>query len=405
MMQLACVAITHRTAPIEVRERLSFPKERQIELVQAWRAVADEAVLLVTCHRTELYWVAGEANPQQGLQWLATEAGLPVEYLARFAWCGTEARAVRHVMRVAAGLDSRVVGETQILGQVRRARDLASQVGTLGAVTDRLLSLALAAGRAARLRSGIAGGDRSLARIAVREAERRLGNLAQCRVLVLGAGETGRLVVRALQCHRPQRLWWSNRSSDRFPRWAYEDGVQLLEWTSWPAFVGEADVVFVTTGAPEPVLTPLHLRQTARTRLVVDLGLPRNVDPAVALEPGVSVLTVDDLRDDTAASDREERQQRAELVVEHFVERFLRWYRAHRLAPDLAAAQALLRETCEREIARAFRFAGRDPARRDEYIARAARSITEKMLAPVYRALEADTEQAAATLRLLRTPR
>ncbi|MCX2727607.1 glutamyl-tRNA reductase [Thermomicrobium sp. 4228-Ro] len=404
-MQLASVAITHRTAPIEVRERLSFPSDRQVELLRDWRAVADEVVLVVTCHRTELYWVGRDADPQQSLQWLATRAGLPVEYLSRFAWCGSGMRVVRHLMRVAAGLDSRVVGETQILGQVRRARDLAHEVGALGPVTDRLFSLALAAGREARVRSGISGSDRSLARVALDEVERRLGDLARFTVLVLGAGETGRLVVSALRRYRPKAIWWSNRSNDRFPRWAHDDGLRLLYWTSWPNVLQEVDIVFVTTGAPEPVLTAAHLPSGVRAQLIVDLSVPRNVDPDVTRITGVTVITVDDLPEDVGGTDSRERWQRAELVVELFVQRFSRWYRAHALAPELAATQALLRATCGREIARAFRMAESDPARVSEVLQRAAESITGKVLAPVYHAIESDPEQAAATLRLLRSLR
>ncbi|MDW8058615.1 MAG: glutamyl-tRNA reductase [Thermomicrobium sp.] len=401
-MQLASVAITHRTAPIEVRERLGFPLERQIELLGTWRDRAHEAVLLVTCHRTELYWVADAADPRIGVEWLAAAAGMEASELESCAWLGREVRAVRHLMRVAAGLDSRVLGETQILGQVRRARALAREAGTLGPILDRLISLALAAGRAARIRAGLTPDERSLARLAVQEAERHFGSLAGRSVLVLGAGDTGQLAVAALSRRRPRAVFWSNRSRDRFPRWASENGIVVLDWSDWPARLQEVDAVIVATGAPEPVVRRPHFAVPRRPQLVIDLAVPRNVEPSVAELPDIRLVTVDDLREDPCSDSPEAPPARAELVVATYVERFLRWYRAHLLAPELEATQLVLRALSEREIARAFRAAGVDPQPVAEVIRRAARSLTEKTLAPVYRAIDEDPERAASTLRVLR---
>ncbi len=401
-MHLVNVAITHKTAPLEVRERFGFTPEYQLELLGRWRAVVPEAVLLVTCHRTELYWVAESPRVEPGLEWLAAAAGLSPNSLAEYVSVAVDARAARHLMQVAAGLDSRVLGETQILGQVRRARATAQSAGTLGPVTDRLFSLALASGRAARVAAGLGRGDRSLASLAVLEVERRLGELARCSVLVLGAGETGRLLVTVLRRRRARAIWWSNRTQERFPRWVQEDGIHCLDWSVWPTVLADVDAVFVATGAPHAVLTRRHFGAATSVRVVVDLAVPRNVDPAVETDLGIPVITVDALRDETWERTCEGERARAQTVVETYVERFLRWFRAHALGPELAATQAVMRTVCEREISRALHRSRRTDVAPEAIVECAAWSITDKLLVPIYRAIQSDPQRAAEVLRLLR---
>ncbi len=401
-MHLVNVAITHKTAPLEIRERFGFTPEQQLELLGRWRTVAPEAVLLVTCHRTELYWVADSPRAEPGLEWLAAAGGLSPKSLAQYVSAAVDAGAARHLMQVAAGLDSRVLGETQILGQVRRARATAQRAGTLGPVTDRLFSLALASGRAARVVAGLGRGDRSLASLAVLEVERRLGELARCSVLVLGAGETGRLLVTVLRRRQARAIWWSNRSQERFPRWVQEDGIRCVDWSVWPTVLADVDAVFVATGAPYHVMMRRHFGPTTSVRVVVDLAVPRNVDPAVETDLGIPVITVDALQDEDRQRSCEGNRVRAQLVVERYVERFLRWFRAHALGPELAATQAVMRTVCAREIARALHRSRQTDVVPESIVERAAWSITDKLLVPVYRAMQSDPQRAAELLRLLR---
>lgn len=400
-MSLEVVAITHRTAPLTIRERLGFSPDDQVAWLREWKSLATEIALLVTCHRTELYWIADEPGSGRGLEWLAAAAGLPVEILAPVALRAEGEQAVRHLMRVAAGLDSRVVGETQILGQVRRARELARAAGTLGPVLERLFSLSLAAGRTARARSGLGAGGRSLARLAVSAVSRSLGGLGGRAVLVLGAGEMGRLVVTELRRERPAALWVSNRTAERLQAIAGDGDVQGVEWTRWPELVVEVDAIFVATAAPEPVLCARHFDSRVRPGVVVDLAVPRNVETSVAQVPGIRLITVDDLQDEPGSSISQSPYKCAEEIVERYVRRYLRWWQARQLAEEIRLAQEVIEELCHRELRRAFHLITRNPEKASEIEREAAASVARKVLAPVFQSLHQETNGVAAALRLL----
>lgn len=400
-MSLAVVAITHRTAPLTIRERLGFSPDDQVAWLREWKNLANEIVLLVTCHRTELYWIADEPGTGRGLEWLAAAAGLPVEVLAPVALRAEGEQAVRHLMRVAAGLDSRVVGETQILGQVRRAREFARTAGTLGPVLERLFSLSLAAGRTARARSGLGAGGRSLVRLAVGAVSRSLGGLGGRTVLVLGAGEMGRLVVTELRRERPAALWVSNRTAERLQALVRDGDVQGVEWARWPELVVEVDAIFVATAAPEPILCARHFDSRARSGVVVDLAVPRNVEPSVAHVPGIRLITVDDLQDEPESSLTQSPYQCAEEIVDHYVRRYLRWWQARQLAEEIRLAQEVLEQLCQRELRRAVQLIARNPEKASEIEREAAASIARKVLAPAFQSLHPETDGAAAVFRLL----
>ncbi|MCS7050873.1 MAG: glutamyl-tRNA reductase, partial [Thermomicrobium sp.] len=350
---LTVVAITHRTAPLPIRERLGLSPDTQVEWLRRWCGQAAEMALLVTCHRAELYWIAERSDAEDGLRWLSEASALPVETLASVAFVAHDRTAVHHLMRVAAGLDSRVVGETQILGQVRRARETARAAGTLGPALDRLFSLSLAAGRAARARTGLGAGGQSLARLAVDLVLTSCHGRDAWSVLVLGAGEMGRLVIDALRRERPSVLYVSNRTAARLCG-MHDDGVvRVVAWQQWREILERVDAVVVTTAAPTPILHAWDFAPSTRMRLVVDLAVPRNVDPVVAQVPGVRLVTVDDLRQEATSALRLP-HARAEAIVERFVDRYVRWWRMRPLGAEIRNAQAALERLCRRELRRAF---------------------------------------------------
>ena len=400
-MTLFVVAVTHRTAPVTIRERFSLPAEQQYQWLQRWGSQVPEVVLLVTCHRTEVYWLDGEETAHRGVEWLAELGGLTVEELQRWALQCSGVEAVRHAFCVAAGLDSRVLGESQILGQVRRARELARAAGTLGPVLDRLFSWSLATGRMVRVRAGWSTGQRSLARVAVREAARLLGDLQAARVLVLGAGETGRDVIAALCRCQPEVVWWTNRSPGRLAQVPSEKPVRIVDWSEWPRLVSEADVVFVATQAPEPVVRLEQVgRHACRPRVLVDLAVPRNVDPAISDVPGIRVVTIDDLPADPAPVAAWE-SAAVEPYIERAVQRYLRWSAARSIAAEIRAAHETLQSMLERELEKTLRLVLRDPSRADEVKRVAAASMARKALSPLFCTLESDLQRVSLALRLL----
>ncbi len=398
-MLLRSVALTHRTAPLAVRERVNLSPERQVEVLRSWGAQVAEIALLVTCHRTELYWVDRQDDTQRGWRWLAGVSGLSPETLQAAGLMLEGAEVVRHLFRVAAGLDSRVIGETQILGQVRRARELARTAGTLGPSLDRLFALSLAVGRAVRARGSLARARRSLARVAARLALEYLDGMPDSAILVLGAGEMGQEAISELACLGVAPLFVSNRTSERLAHLAVRYRVQVVDWDAWPSLLGDTTVVIVATGAPEPVLRAEQIPAETRLRLVIDLGLPRNVDPGVGQRGGVELRTVDDLADTSLAGRDGSGLAVAEALIAEGTARYLRWYRARTMGPEIRAVQERLESLCAREVRRAFARAKHQDV--DEVATAAARSMVRKILAPLFDLLEHEPAVVRDALRAL----
>jgi len=337
-MHLLCVGISHRTAPVEVREQLAIPAER------VGAALADlreqyphaELALLSTCNRTEVYVARplhGYPRVEQVIQWLAERSGATVEQLADGLYHYDNERAIRHLFRVAAGLDSMVVGEGQIAGQVKQAYEQAQQAETVGKALHRVFQLALATGKRVRTATGVGEGRFSVAGVAVAFAGQLFETLADRSVLVIGAGETAGLIVRHLLPMQPREVVIHNRSVDRAAALkddiqreadAHQTTVRTIEAEALYDAVVDSDVVITSTGASEPVLTGAHCRRLVRDRrfrplFIVDLGVPRDVDPALADLANVFLFDMDDLQQ--AASENVELRQGAAEEAEQRVER------------------------------------------------------------------------------------
>ncbi|MBI3966362.1 MAG: glutamyl-tRNA reductase [Chloroflexi bacterium] len=298
---LLCLSLNAQRAPLEVREPYAVLPEELGELGSLLRPHVDEALILSTCNRFEIYVVPRTRLGPECLAGLVARArGADSSVLLQHAQSFRDREAAEHLYRVAAGLESQVLGESQILGQLRRALDAAKENGLAGHRLSRLVHNALAAGRKVREETALGRGALSISRIAVDQATRELGHLDDRAALVVGAGEIAQLAVKALDSIG--HLAIVNRTLARAEALAAQHHAEALPWSDLADALAAADVVFCCAGAAQPTITRWLVAQAQARRvswplLVVDLALPRSVEPEVAELTGVKVISLEHLRE------------------------------------------------------------------------------------------------------------
>ena len=360
MRDFVVVGLSHRTAPVEVRERLAVAPDR---LEQELRQIAangafDEALLISTCNRVELYATSADTveagrNAKAALsERLRGSASDDVLYQER----GVD--VIRHVFRVASSLDSLVVGEPQILGQVKEAFDAAKGAGTVGTLLGRCFTQAFATAKRVRNETGIAEGTVSVSSIACELAKKIFGNLDGRRTLLLGAGEMGESAARSLR-QTGTNLHVINRSEERGRKLAEACGGRAVPYERLVTELAEADVVIASTASPNFILTPKLMKSVVRTRrhrplFIIDIAVPRDVDPRVGNMDNVFVYDVDDLQQvaEENLSVRAREAAQAEHIVEEEVESFLSWRRSLALAPTIVALRKRFGQIADEELQR-----------------------------------------------------
>ena len=347
MAELSLVGISHHGATLEVRERVALDPDEAAGLARELAGDEGEAVCLSTCNRTELY-VAGPGAAERAAGALGdVEGGL---------YRRGDDEAARHLFRVAAGLDSRVRGETEILGQVRAAYAL----GTPGPLLDRLFREALRVGRKVRAQSPVGDPAASAASAAAVLAERVLGDLGDRQVLLIGAGEIGEATAAKLVARGARIAFVANRSEERRARVARKLDAEPLALAGVAAALGDADVVVASTNSRrflvsrEDVETALATRER-RPLLLIDLAVPRDLDPEIATLPYAFLYDVDDLDEAVGTGTVEGAAARAEAIVAEEAERFRAWQASRGVVPAIAALRARAEEIRLRELGRAGR--------------------------------------------------
>jgi glutamyl-tRNA reductase len=395
---ILAVGLSHHDVPIELRERLAVPRARLPEALERLGAYVPEGVILSTCNRTEVYASVGHHDSGRRAlnRFLADIGGVGELELPRHLRDYWQEAAVRHLFRVAAGLDSMIPGEGQVLGQVGEAYELAARTRPLGAVLARLCDRALVVGKRARTETAIARSAVSVSQAAVELARSRLGSLADSTLLVIGAGKMGQLAARSLHERGAHRVLLMNRSAE-----LAEAVVERLGGEAWPLAelglaIELADVVITSTGAEAFVLTARQVAaalpaRSGRPLVIVDIAVPRNVEPAVGDLEGVELYNVDHLQEVCAANldHRRLEAERVEAIVEDELEKYVRWWQAREVAPTISAlvdrAESIRRE----ELARALARLGPLSEREINAISALSVSITRKMLhGPIVRLKE-----------------
>ncbi|HYI37905.1 MAG TPA: glutamyl-tRNA reductase [Thermoleophilaceae bacterium] len=349
---LLALGISHHTAPLALRERLAMPEGRAATVLDELRAseAVYEAVVVSTCNRTELYLVTPDPVEAEtaALAVLARQAGIRPTELADSLYAMRDRDAIRHLFSVAAGLDSMIIGEAEIQGQVKRAYELALVEGATGPISNRLFREALGAGKRVRTETGVGRAHVSVASVAVSLAARELGDLTAKRVLVIGAGETGELTARALRASGVQTVFVANRHYDRAIGLAQRFGGSAVRFEDLPAELARTDIVVSSTSSPHQIVDRDDLELTigerpGRPLVIIDIAVPRDVAPDAREVPGVALYDMDDLQRAVARgrSVREAEAVRARALVDEEVERFDRWLTSLDVVPTIAALREL----------------------------------------------------------------
>ncbi|HUE26100.1 MAG TPA: glutamyl-tRNA reductase [Solirubrobacteraceae bacterium] len=362
MSELLAVGISHKTAPVEVRERLALPDARAADFVRDLRGAADvqEAVSISTCNRTELYLVVGDPLEAESrvLAMLSSQAGIRPTELAGAIYAHRNCDAARHLYRVTAGLESMVVGEAEIQGQVKRAYDTALERDSAGPLINHLFKAALSAGKRVRTETAIGERQLSLPAVAVVLARELLGSqLEGHSVAIVGTGETSELTARALADSGAKPLFVASRRRSRAISLAERYGGESLSFDELPLALERADIIVTATASPHLLLEARELAEMmdergSRPLLLIDLAVPRDVDAACAEIPGVSLYDIDDLQA-VIARNRKVRQveaRKAEGIIEQEIQQFAAWLGSLEVLPTVSALRAHATEIAEEVV-------------------------------------------------------
>ncbi len=351
MTDVLAIGVSHKTAPVEVRERLALPEARIAEFLRDLRGTAEiqEAVALSTCNRTELYLVASDPVEAEStvLSMLARHAGIPPTGLVGAIYSHHNCDAARHLYRVTAGLESMIVGEAEIQGQVKRAYDTALTRETVGPLTNHLFKAALATGKRVRTETAIGERRISLSSVAVTLACELLGDLDGREVVIIGTGEMGELTARALSENGGRTLFVATRRRERADSLAQSYGGRSVSFDELPQAMLRADVLVAATASPHALIEARELNQVMAARagrpmLLIDLAVPRDVDAECAEIDGVSLYDIDDLQA-VVARNRQVRQaeaRKAEGIIEEEIQHFAAWLGSLEVRPTLAALRS-----------------------------------------------------------------
>lgn len=371
-MAIVLVGLNHKTAPVEVRERLAFTDEACAESLRLLvdGEVVNEGLIVSTCNRVEvLAATAGERfteGAERITDFLSRSRQLAHEDFRNHLYSHADDAAVRHVFRVASSLDSMVVGEPQVLGQVRRAYSLAVEAGTAGRVLNRLVHQAFRVAKRVRTETGIAASAVSISYMAVELGRKIFGDLKGRTVLLVGAGEMAELSAKHLASAGVSRVLVCNRTEEKAQQLAAQFDGEAVEFDDLTAHLAEADIVICSTGAGEYLITPEVAREAQEKRrnrpaFFIDISVPRNIDPLVGEIPNLFVFDIDDLESVIASNIREREREatRAELIVESEVMQFQQSLRHLDIGPTLGALRDKLQAIARGEMQRQRQRLGR----------------------------------------------
>jgi glutamyl-tRNA reductase len=386
-MHIIATGLSHKTAPVELRERL--PATAVPAALEALRdeSGVGESVILSTCNRTEVYASLPSPDDSVVREFLARRCEMEVAQLAPHLYRHLDRAAAVHLFHVASGTDSMAVGEYQILGQVKQALTCAQTQGTARAVLGQLFQSALAVGKRARAETDIGSGAFSVAGCAVALARQIFESLAGKRVLILGAGEMAEAAARNLVAAGAESVFVANRTFDRAQALAREFGGEAVRFDDLEPALRTAHIVIASTASPHTVVHRELVARAMRARrheplFLIDIAVPRDIEPAVGRLDNVYLYDIDDLTAVAAgdAASRRREIEKVEAIVQQEADRFMRWVRSLAVAPTIRALQAKLETIRRQELERATgRLGGLSEAQR-EAIERLTQAIIDKTL-------------------------
>jgi glutamyl-tRNA reductase len=414
MSELLAIGASHKTAPLALRERIALTDHAAEPLLRelTGHAAIGEAVALSTCNRTELYLMVSDPVEAESavLALLARRAGTRPTQLLDGIYALRNCDAARHLYRVSSGLESMIVGEAEVQGQVKRAYEAALAARTTGPMTNKLFRAALATGKRVRTETAISAGRASVASVAVDAARDALGDLTARHVLLIGAGETAELTARALHDHGVTTMFIANRRRERAIALAQQFGGASGSFDALPGELARADIVISSTSSPHALLGAEELavvtaERRGRPLLLVDLAVPRDIDPACAELPGVTLLDIDGLQAQVRRhiSVRQAEARLAEGIVEEEIQAFAGWLGSLDVMPTVSALRARGDDVVAQVLAEndgRWEALGERDRKRVEALARA---IAKRLLhEPTVRVKSLDAAHRHARLQLLR---
>ena len=417
-MNIAVVGLSHKTAPVEVREKLSIPTPQTADALAQLGSYPhiDEVSILSTCNRLELHIVTTET--EQGIrevtQFLADYGKVSTYELRQHLFILLHQDAVMHLLRVAAGLDSLVLGEGQILSQVKHAHQLGQQHKGVGRILNRLLKQAITAGKRVRTETSIGTGAVSISSAAAELAQTKVDDLSQCRITILGAGKMARLLVQHLLSKRANQITILNRSlkrADELAKQFNDDGISTGTLDMMMDTLMVSDLVFTCTAATEPILTKAILKGVLadRSLMLFDIAVPRNVHSDVNELEHVQAFNVDDLKAVVAQNQESRRRMamEAESLLEEEVDAFIEWWRSLDTVTTISSLRSKVESIREQELEKALSRLGSEFAEKHQEVIEAlTRGIVNKILHDPMVQLRAQRDidarkQAMQTLQVL----
>jgi glutamyl-tRNA reductase len=419
MSELLALGISHKTTPVALRERLAFTESEAVRLAERMIATAEvrEAVALSTCNRTELYLVVGDPVRAEtdALAMLARHAGIDPTELAREIYTPRNCDAARQLFRVTAGLESMIVGEAEIQGQVKRAFEAALRASCTGPLSNRLWGAALSTGKRVRSETGIGSSHVSVPSAAVGLAVQVLGDLRERHVVILGAGETSELTARALAERGAGTIFVANRHADRARSLAQRFGGSVVGLEGLPEQLARADIVVSSTSSPHPIVGREELELVldrrknrnppTRPLLLIDIAVPRDIESSCGELEGVTLYDIDDLQEVVARnlSTRAGEIPRAHEIVEEEIRRFAGWLGQLEALPTVSALRghgdAIVEQVLAENEGRWESASPRDLVR----VEALARSIANRILhEPTIRLRSLSETRSHASLQLVR---
>jgi glutamyl-tRNA reductase len=392
-MNIIVVGLSHKTAPVEIREKLSIPEpqtETAIAHLSSYPHI-DEVAILSTCNRLEIYIVTSETERgiREVTQFLSEHSRLPIQSLRQHLFMLLHGDAVMHLMRVAAGLDSLVLGEGQILAQVKNTHKLGQQYSGIKTILNRLFKQALTAGKRVRSETSIGTGAVSISSAAVELAQIKTTNLSDCRVAIIGAGKMSRLLVQHLISKGATQISIVNRSQERAQQLANlypEQPIYTYALSEMMAVIAKSDLVFTSTSATEPILDRSRLEKVLDSHgclMLFDISVPRNVDADVNELPHVQAFNVDDLKAVVAQNYESRRQmaEEAEKLLDEEILAFDLWWRSLETVSTISCLRNKIETIREQELEKALSRLGAEFAdKHQEVIEALTRGIVNKIL-------------------------
>ena len=401
-MDIYAVGINHKTGPVEIRERLALTKEESEKLKELISFHIRELSFLSTCNRVEFYFLGDEEGIQEILAFLERIKDIDSETIKKYLFTLKGREAVKHIFRVASSLDSMVLGEPQIVGQFKDAFEKSAQLGITGSILNNLLSKALTTSKRVRTRTGIGESAVSVSYAAVELAQKIFGELSQCTSCLIGAGEMAELAAKHLKDAGVSKMLVVNRTLQRAIQLSEELGAQPLSFDKLTDALVESDIVITSTASTSYILNRRQMEEIMKKRkhrpiFLIDIAVPRDIDPEVERLDNVYLYNIDDLEAvvEENRKKREKEAVKAEAIVEEEVEKFMRWLKSQEIAPVIISLRNWVEDIRQAELRKTVSRLKLGP-KEEKALNAMTSAIVNKIMHPVFTYLKEESAKGNA---------